>query len=86
MKGRGLGTFENGGGVEGEEWKSAPCLDWSLWKRRLRGEPVACQPRSSENLPTVLASPPPAPLNPGPGGLGAGAALEGVQSPVLCPG
>lgn len=32
MKGRGLGTFEKGG-VEGEEWKSAPCLDWSRWKR-----------------------------------------------------
>lgn len=63
MKGRVLGAFEKEG-VEGEEWKPAPCLDWSPWKKRLCGELVACQLQGSENLPTVPVSPPPVPFNP----------------------
>lgn len=31
-EGAGVGYLREEG-VEGEEWKSAPCLDWSLWKR-----------------------------------------------------
>lgn len=34
MKGRGFGYLRERG-VEGEEWKSAPCLDWSRWRKTL---------------------------------------------------
>lgn len=33
-EGAGVGYLREKG-VEGEEWKSAPCLDWSLWRKRL---------------------------------------------------
>lgn len=33
-EGAGVGYLREKG-VEGEEWKSAPCLDWCLWKKGL---------------------------------------------------
>lgn len=49
--------------------------------------PCGVSAPGSENLPTVSAPPPPAPptRHPRPGALGAGAALEGVQTLVFCP-
>lgn len=64
MKGRGLGTFEKRG------WKGRRGNQLLVWtglfgRRGCEGSLWRVSCRAQENLPTVPASPPPAPLNPG---------------------
>lgn len=85
MKGRGLGTFEKRG------WKGRSGNQRLVWtgpfgRRGCEKSLWRVSRRAQENLPTVPASLSASTPQPRPGDLGVGAALERVQTLVLCPG